>query len=219
MTLIGYMRVSTDDQDLTLQRTALVAAGVAPGDIYMDEGISGYSRKRPGLNEALARLHAGDTLVVWKLDRLGRGMLHLIEMVEGFVSRGVAFRSLTEEWDTSSPMGKAMFRIGCVFAELERDMIRMRVKAGMASRMAAGVRMGRPVVAFYDRGSAISDIVDGMSLEEACRVHGFSMSTARRLKRGAGRAMRPAHISAANQTTAASTGAMQKTHSSDMGTP
>lgn len=183
-TLIGYMRVSTDDQDVEMQRQALDRAGVLAGDIYSDH-ITGAKVVRPGLDAALARLQAGDTLVVWKLDRLGRQVRHLYNLVLGLQERGIGFKSVTESFDTTTAMGKAMFGMLCVFAEMERDNIKLRVKTGMAVKKAQGVRMGRPVVPFYDHAAARRDIKGGMVLEEACGKHGFSMSTARRLRRSA----------------------------------
>lgn len=184
MTLIGYMRVSTDLQDMELQKAALLRAGVAETDVYSDT-MSGSKRERPGLAEALARVQAGDTLIVWKLDRLGRGMLHLIEMVEELVGRGVAFRSLTEAWDTSTPMGKAMFRIGCVFAELERETITERVRAGVREKMRQdGVWGKRPRVP-YDAGRVLELRRDGKSVRVVARELGISSSTVGRvLRRG-----------------------------------
>ena len=113
--LIGYARVSTQDQNLDLQHDALKAAGCEK--VYEDK-ISGVKADRPGLDKALEHLRPGDTLVVWKLDRLGRSVMHLIETVEQLEKRGVQFKSLQESIDTTTPTGKAFFHIVATFAQL-----------------------------------------------------------------------------------------------------
>jgi len=140
--LIGYARISTIDQNLNLQLDALKAAGCEA--IYQDEGISGASAKRPGLTRALKRLSSDDVLVVWKLDRLGRSMRHLIELTTMFDDKGIGFRSLSDAIDTSTPGGKLYFHLMGAFAEFERNLISERTKAGMAAAKARGVKMGRP---------------------------------------------------------------------------
>src|SRR3954447_13282721 len=122
--LIGYARVSTLDQTLALQQDALTAAGCE--HIYTDT-VSGSVTERPGLTQALSHLRAGDTLVVWRLDRLGRSLPHLIETVSALVRQGVGFRSLQEQIDTTTSGGKLVFHVFHVFgalAEFERDLIR-----------------------------------------------------------------------------------------------
>ncbi len=109
MQLIGYARCSTEEQTLDLQRDALRAAGC--GRLHEDFGVSGASRKRPALEVALASLEKGDVLVVWKLDRLGRSLSHLIQVIGSLAERGIGFRSLTEAIDTSSATGKLLFHI------------------------------------------------------------------------------------------------------------
>ena len=163
-----------------MQREALIRAGVLSEDIYSDDGVSGSRRVRPGLSACLARLASGDTLVVWKLDRLGRGMLHLMEMVEGFTARGIGFRSLTEEWDTGTPMGKAMFRIGCVFAELERDMIRQRVSAGVRRSREQRSCWGRPKAASSAQIAALR--ASGIPASAIAQRLGISVATVYRHK-------------------------------------
>ena len=137
---IGYARVSTDEQHPDLQLTALKRAGSRK--IFTDKA-SGASRKRPQLAQCLASLKAGDVLTVWKLDRLGRSLHDLIALLDGLKRRGVKFRSLTEAIDTETPTGRAMWQMVGVLAELERSLIRERTKAGRASAMARGVKMGR----------------------------------------------------------------------------
>jgi DNA invertase Pin-like site-specific DNA recombinase len=139
--LYGYARVSTEDQDLTLQRDALERYGVDPEWIY-EEKASGGSMNRKVLARLLRSMRSEDTLVVWKLDRLGRSLSGVLEVLAQIESDGIHFVSVTESFDTSSPLGKAMLQICLVFAEMERNMISERTKAGMAIRKAQGVRFG-----------------------------------------------------------------------------
>jgi DNA invertase Pin-like site-specific DNA recombinase len=140
--LIGYARVSTIDQNLNLQLDALNLAGCET--IYRDEGISGTKAKRPGLARALKRLTSDDVLVVWKLDRLGRSMRHLIELTTKLETKGIGFRSLSDAIDTSTAGGKLYFHLMGAFAEFESNLTSERTKAGMAAAKARGVKMGRP---------------------------------------------------------------------------
>lgn len=141
--VFGYARVSTDDQDLTLQREALLRYGIRPEHIH-EEHASGKSMKRPVLTRVMKLLREDDTLVVWKLDRLGRTLTGVLEVMEILAARRVHFVSLTEHFDTSTPMGKAFLQFALVMAELERNLISERTKAGMAAAKAAGQRFGRP---------------------------------------------------------------------------
>ncbi len=136
--LIGYARVSTEDQKLDLQKDALVSAGC---DRIFEDRASGARTERPGLREALSHLRPGDTLVIWKLDRLGRTTHQLVGLLEQFEQDGVKLRSLQDGIDPSTSMGKAMLQIGAVFAEMERNLIRERTRAGLAAARARG-RMG-----------------------------------------------------------------------------
>jgi DNA invertase Pin-like site-specific DNA recombinase len=139
--LVGYARVSTQDQDAALQRVALEEAGCAR---VFQETASGAQRDRPELAAALSYMREGDTLVVWKLDRLARSVRQLIETVEGLEARGVGFRSLTENIDTTSPGGKLVFHLFAALAEFERGLIRERTMAGLANARAKGRTGGRP---------------------------------------------------------------------------
>ncbi|MGO4598514.1 recombinase family protein [Terrabacter sp. 2RAF25] len=141
--LVGYARVSTLEQDAALQRDALHAAGCQR--IFTDKA-SGKLEHRPALDEMLDQLRPGDTVVVWRLDRLGRSLRHLIETVQTLEGRGVAFRSLTESIDTSTPGGKLIFHLFGALAEFERDLIRERTMAGLAAARARGRNGGRPTV-------------------------------------------------------------------------
>lgn len=149
----GYARVSTDDQELTLQIAALERFGV---DAFISEHASGKTvTGRKELARLVKIMRSGDVLVVWKLDRLGRNLLEILELVEGLNRDGIMLVSLTENVDTTSAMGRAFFQIAMVFAELERNMIAERTKAGMAAARAAGKVFGRkPLIWKGDRGSA-----------------------------------------------------------------
>jgi DNA invertase Pin-like site-specific DNA recombinase len=139
--LIGYMRVSTRDQNLDLQRDALEKAGA--DRVYGDEGVSGATSDRPELIKAMDYCRDGDTFVVWKLDRLGRSTRQVLDLVEQLREKGVGFRSLTEGLDTSGPMGTAMITVMAAFAQLERDVMIERTRAGLAAAAARGKRGGR----------------------------------------------------------------------------
>src|ERR671925_940829 len=141
--LIGYARVSTNEQHLDLQRDALRKAGVSSKDIYTDK-VTGVKAERPGLQAALSHLREGDTLVVWRLDRLGRSLKHLIETVTMLKERGVAFKSMTENIDTSTATGQLVFHIFGALAEFERNLITERTIAGLDAARARGRKGGRP---------------------------------------------------------------------------
>jgi DNA invertase Pin-like site-specific DNA recombinase len=138
---IGYARVSTADQTLALQKDVLTAPRCAP--IYTDT-MSGTKDRRSGLEQALAHLCAGDTLVVWRLDRLGRSLKHLIDTIQDLEQRGVGFKSLTENIDTTTPGGKLIFHIFGSLAEFERALIVERTQAGLTAARACGRKGGRP---------------------------------------------------------------------------
>lgn len=139
---IGYARVSTDEQNLDLQLRALKDAQC--DQIFKDKGVSGSATERQGLNRALKALKDGDVLVVWKLDRLGRSLPHLIDVITALRDRGVGFHSLQEQIDTTSAGGRFYLHILAALAEFEREMIRDRTKAGMEAARQRGVRLGRP---------------------------------------------------------------------------
>ena len=138
---VGYARVSTKDQHLRMQEDALKNAGCE--EIYTDIA-SGSKSQRPGLDQALAYAREGDTLVVWKLDRLGRSTQHLIHTVSLLNERKIAFKSLQENIDTTTSSGKLIFHMFSALAEFERDLIRERTDAGLKAARARGHMGGRP---------------------------------------------------------------------------
>jgi DNA invertase Pin-like site-specific DNA recombinase len=165
MALVGYARVSTLDQDASLQRDALAAAGCAK---LFEDRASGARTDRPGLAQALAFLRDGDVLVVWKLDRLGRSLAHLVETVAALAARGVGFRSLTEAIDTTTPGGRLVFHLFGALGEFERDLIRERTRAGLAAAAARGRRGGRrPVVTDDKLRRAQTLMAQGLTVREA----------------------------------------------------
>ena len=137
---IGYCRVSTEDQNPAMQLAALGQAGCER--IFTDKA-SGANTKRPELTQCLKALGEGDVLIVWKLDRLGRSLSDLIAMLDGLRDKEIAFQSLTEAIDTTTPTGRAMWQMIGILAELEKSLIQERTKAGRAAAMSRGVKMGR----------------------------------------------------------------------------
>ena len=177
--LVGYMRVSTDGdrQVLDLQRDALLAAGVDDRHLF-DDRASGSRGDRIGLAKALAFVRPGDCLVVWKLDRLGRSLPHLLHTVTGLRERGVAFRSLTEQINTTTPQGELLFHIFGALAQFERSLIHERVQAGLAAARRRGRRGGRPVAIDAEKFAAVIAALDGGASKAAvCRTFGIRRST------------------------------------------
>ena len=142
-TLIGYARCSTDKQDVEAQRQALLGLGVAGERIYLDRGLTGTNRRRPGLDQALAAVRSGDTLVVPKLDRLARSVPDARDIGYSLVARGVKLSLGGTSYDPSDPMGKMFFNILATFAEFEVDLLRLRTREGMAVARAKGRLRGR----------------------------------------------------------------------------
>jgi len=162
---IGYARVSTAEQDLALQRDSLTAAGC--GRLFEDRA-SGAKADRPGLAQALSYVRSGDVLVVWKLDRLGRSMSHLITTVSELESRGVGLRSLTEQIDTTTPGGRLIFHVFGALGQFERDLIRERTRAGLKAAQARGRHGGRkPVVTEEKLRRARELLAKGLTTREA----------------------------------------------------
>jgi DNA invertase Pin-like site-specific DNA recombinase len=174
---IGYARVSTGEQTLDLQIDALRKAEC--GKLFT-ETASGAKADRPVLANVLTYLRAGDTLVVWRLDRLGRSLPHLIETVTALQERGIGFRSLTEQIDTTTSGGKLVFHVFGALAEFERDLIRERTQAGLAAARARGRTGGRPKkLADPKRLALARALYDGGQTDVAtiCRTLGISRST------------------------------------------
>jgi DNA invertase Pin-like site-specific DNA recombinase len=177
--LIGYMRVSTDGdrQTLNLQKDALLASGVDERHLFED-CVSGAGAARVGLSKALAFMKPGDCLVVWKLDRLGRSLPHLITTVADLKTRGVGFRSLTEQMDTTTPQGEFLFHVFGALAQFERSLIQERVQAGLAAARRRGRRGGRPTAIDSEKLAAVTSALDGGASKAAvCRMFGVKRST------------------------------------------
>lgn len=177
--LVGYMRVSSDGdrQVLDLQRDALLAAGVDPRHLFEDHA-SGSRGDRVGLAQALAFLHPGDCLVVWKLDRLGRSLPHLLSTVNDLKERGIAFRSLTEQMDTTTAQGEFLFHVFGALAQFERSLTQERVRAGLAAARRRGRRGGRPLAIDAEKLAAVVKALDaGASKAAVCRTFAVKRST------------------------------------------
>lgn len=174
---IGYVRVSTTEQDESLQVDALRAAGCE--QLFTDK-VSGAKTERRGLEKALAYLRPSDTLVVWKLDRAGRSLKHLIELLNALQARGVEFLSLTEKIDTATPGGKLIFHMMGALAEFERDLIRERTQAGLAAARARGRKGGRPRKLKTDVKVSLAKRMFAnkeMGIPEICEALGISRAT------------------------------------------
>ena len=173
--LVGYARVSTSDQNLDLQRAALIQIGCEK--IYEDQ-MSGSRADRPGLKLALEVLRDGDTLVVWKLDRLGRSVKGLVDLVTDLAGRGVQFKSLTDSIDTSTPSGRFFFNIMASLAEMERELIVERTRAGLKAARELGRIGGRKRVMTDSKiTSAKTLLANGASPKEVARNLGVSIPT------------------------------------------
>src|ERR671929_445054 len=173
---VGYARVSTLDQTLDLQKDALEAAGC---EHVFSDTISGAKAERPGLDEALRFVRPGDTLVVWRLDRLGRSLQHLIQVVGELAERGVGFRSLTEQIDTTSSGGKLIFHVFGALAEFERDLSRERTQAGLQAARARGRQGGRPKKLDASKAEIARRLYKDRNtpVQEICQTLGISRST------------------------------------------
>jgi len=174
--LIGYARVSTRDQHLNLQQDALRAAGC--GKVFLDE-VSGTVASRPGLDKLKEQLRPGDTLVVWRLDRLGRSMRDLIDWVTRLENDGVGFRSLQESIDTTSSNGKLVFHLFAALAEFERNLIVERTRAGLDSARARGRKGGRPIALDADKRRLLIELYGQKKtpVKTLCEMMGISKPT------------------------------------------
>jgi DNA invertase Pin-like site-specific DNA recombinase len=173
--LIGYARVSTDDQNLALQLSALKEAGCER--IFSDKA-SGASANRPGLNEALSFLREKDTLVVWKLDRFGRSVKGLVDLVAELEKRQVNFRSLTDSIDTGTPSGRFFFHVMASLAQMERELMVERTQAGLAAARQRGRVLGRKRLMTDSKvESAKKLLANGVSPHEVAKNLGVSVPT------------------------------------------
>jgi DNA invertase Pin-like site-specific DNA recombinase len=156
---LGYARISTDEQSLALQRDRLMVAGCV--GVFEDRGVSGVAVRRPGLEAALKRIGSGDVLVVWKLDRPGRSLPHLIETARQLGAQGAGFASLSEKIDTTTAGGKLVFHIMGALAEFESSLIVERVNAGIASAEKRGKHVGRPRKLTAEQVADTREAIDG----------------------------------------------------------
>lgn len=178
MAKIGYARVSTDKQTLDMQIAALEAAGC---DRIYKEHASGADRDRQRLEQALSGLKEGDSLVVWKLDRLGRSVSHLVAIADDFRKRGIDLVSLTEGIDTRTPAGKMIFHVIAAMAEMERDLASERVKSGMQIAAKAGRHMGRPPKITPAKAAAARTLLEsGQTLSSIAQALDLSLSSVKR---------------------------------------
>lgn len=178
--IVGYARVSTNDQELTLQIDALLKAG-CPQQLIFTDKISGAKSERHGLNKCLAELKTGDTLLVWRLDRLGRSLPHLIDLVEGLKNRGVAFKSICDgAIDTTTASGELIFNIFSCLAQFERRLIQERTKAGLAAARARGKLGGRKPKTSDDPKVQMAKKISenkSISIKEICSTLKISRAT------------------------------------------
>ncbi len=174
--LVGYARVSTSDQTLNLQKDALEKIGCSQ---TFTDTISGSTTERQGLDAALAYVREGDTLVVWRLDRLGRSLKHLIETITNLNNRKIGFKSITENIDTTTSGGKLIFHIFGALAEFERDIIRERTQAGLTAARARGRLGGRPKALNPKKASIAQALYNDKnnSINEICKTLNVSRAT------------------------------------------
>ena len=174
---VGYIRVSTDDQNLSLQKDALLKYGVDERNIFSDK-TSGSKDKRVGLDKALEFLKDGDTLVVWKLDRLGRSVKSLIELISELNSKNIHFKSLTDSIDTSTPSGRFFFHVMASLAQMERELIVERTKAGLESAKKLGRVGGRKRTMTDSKLASAKKLLEsGISPKDVAKDLGVSLAT------------------------------------------
>ncbi len=186
--IVGYARVSTEEQNLSLQLQALQQLGCHR--VYSDQGVSGSQASRPGLDQALGCLRAGDKLAVWRLDRLGRSLVQLVHLLEALGRREVLFHSVCESIDTSSCGGRLVFHMMGALAEFERGLISERTLAGLAAARAAGKLLGRPALLSHEQVCwAREQLAQARWSEHELALHfGVHLRT---LRRGLGRSCQP----------------------------
>ena len=174
--LIGYARVSKHEQNLDLQLDSLKKAGC---DKIFTDKISGVKTARPGLDEAMSFLRAGDSLVVWRLDRLGRSLKHLIETITDLSNKNIGFKSTTENIDTTTSGGKLIFHIFGALAEFERNLIKERTQAGLEAARARGKKGGRPASLTGKKAQMAQELYNSQNhtIPEICKMLGISRAT------------------------------------------
>ncbi|MGB1214632.1 MAG: recombinase family protein [Pikeienuella sp.] len=182
--LIGYCRVSTDDQSMDLQRDAMIRAEVSSDYIY-EETVSGAKTKRPVFEECLRSLRPGDTLVIWRFDRLGRSLRELIEVARELQERRIGLKSITEGIDTTTPSGMFVFHILGAIAEFERNIISERTKAGLRAAKARGHRGGRKPAVDEKKLEEIESMLLNplITMERACNAYGVSPAAVYRARK------------------------------------
>ncbi|WP_171041446.1 recombinase family protein [Sinomonas susongensis] len=173
---VGYARVSTAEQDLTAQRDALVRLGVEEERIFVDHGLTGTNRARPGLREALASVRAGDTFVVTKLDRLARSLRDARDIADELTAKGVVLSLGGSLYDPSDPVGKLLFNVLGMVAEFETDLIRMRTREGMAVARAKGKLKGKQPKLSRTQRAHLYELVDSHRFTQAELAELFSVS-------------------------------------------
>jgi DNA invertase Pin-like site-specific DNA recombinase len=186
-TTYGYARVSTDDQDLGLQRAALMEAGVLEANIYADKASGKAGSKRPEFEDLMARIRPGDRLVVWKVGRLSRSVQQLLNVMQDLTDQGIHVVITTLGLDLSAPVGKLVFGIVGQIAEFERELIRERVSAGMAEAKKRGVHVGRRhTLKPHQKAEAVRMHADGKSLAQIAALFGCGRSVIHRTVSAAG---------------------------------
>jgi len=183
-TLLGYVRVSTGKQDEQLQHLALDNAGVRKRDRYVDHGVSGAKANRPAFDAMLADVQPGDTITVYKLDRIGRSTAHVASLIADLTQRGIFIRSISDGLDSTTPTGRAMLQMLAIFAEMERDFIRERTMAGLTAAKARGRVGGRPKKV-DDDVHRLAQLArdDGRSIPKIAESLGIGVSTVYRVTR------------------------------------
>lgn len=180
LSFVGYARVSTEEQNLDMQVQALQRQGVHPDNIFVEK-ISGASLKRPARELARRQLRTGMTLVVWKLDRIGRNHMDLYSFVQGLADEGIGVRSVTEYVDTSTPIGKFVLIMLSAAAQFERELIQERTRAGVKAAQERGVRFGQPTKITPAVREAINESLRrGKSVRDAAHLEGLAESTVRK---------------------------------------
>lgn len=181
-TKLGYLRVSTGKQDEALQQDAMDKAGVLKRNRYVDHGVSGSKTEREGLSNLLADAQPGDTITVYKLDRLGRSTAHVAALIADLTERGIYIESLSDGLNSSTPTGRIMLQMLAIFAEMERSFIRERTVAGLAAAKAQGRRGGRPKATDSKQSRQAQALRNaGESVREIAKTLGVSIATVYRI--------------------------------------